>query len=162
MSKLWSLLCFNNSKFNVRLLAFLWNFWFPFLGTGIRVLEIQPDFSMMYVKLAHRFWNINYLGYHYGGSIYSMCDPFYMVMWQRILGKECFVIDKAAKIEFLSPGKGDLFVRFELSKADIDEIRERLRIEKKFDWHRILSIEDNDGNKIAQVEKVLSLRRRHN
>ncbi len=160
MSKLWSLLCFGNSRFNAKVLAFFWNLWLPFLGAGIRIIEINPDFSMIRVKLVHRFWNINYLGIQYGGSIYSMCDPFYMVMLQRILGKNFFVIDKAAKVEFLMPGKGELFAKFDIPNSVVNEIKNRLNEEEKIDWEISLFVEDKDGNKIARVEKQLNIRTR--
>jgi Domain of unknown function (DUF4442) len=43
-----------------------------------------------------RFWNRNYVGTHYGGSLYSMADPFFMVMLINILGPSYIVWDKSA------------------------------------------------------------------
>lgn len=75
----------------------LWSrFYVPFVGAGIRVTKVTPDFRQMEVKMKLKWYNKNYVGTHYGGSIYSMTDPFYMLMLIQILGKDYFVWDKAA------------------------------------------------------------------
>jgi len=44
---------------------------------GLRAIDVE-------MKL--RWWNRNYVGTHYGGSLYSMTDPFFMVMLIENLG----------------------------------------------------------------------------
>ena len=51
------------------------NVWPPFFGAGIRV-KWSPDNKAVDVEMKLRFWNRNYVGTHYGGSLYSMADPF--------------------------------------------------------------------------------------
>lgn len=77
------------------------NFWPPFIGTGIRVKSISKDFTDITVELKLRFWNKNYVGTQFGGSIYAMTDPFYMLILMENLGREYIVWDKAANIRFL-------------------------------------------------------------
>ena len=38
-----------------------------------------------------RFYKCNYVGTHFGGSLYSTCDPFYMLMLINILGPDYIV-----------------------------------------------------------------------
>ena len=87
----------------------LWSrFYMPFVGAGIRVTKVTPDFREVEVKMKLKWYNKNYVGSHYGGSMFSMTDPFYMLMLIQILGKDYMVWDKSACIEFLKPGKTEL------------------------------------------------------
>ena len=74
------------------------NVWPPFAGAGIRVVRLDADWRAIDVEMKLRFWNSNYVGTHYGGSLYSMTDPFYMLMLIENLGREYVVWDKAATI----------------------------------------------------------------
>ena len=58
----------------------LFNWWPPFRGAGIRVRDIAPDFRSATVELRMRLLNRNYVGTHFGGSLFAMTDPFFMVM----------------------------------------------------------------------------------
>jgi hypothetical protein len=70
-------------KRNMRILM---NLWPPFLGAGIRVKRLRPDWRLIDVEMQLHRWNSNYVGTHYGGSLYSMVDPFYMLMVIENLG----------------------------------------------------------------------------
>jgi hypothetical protein len=50
------------------------NFWPPFLGAGIRVKHISPDMKFIEVEMKLRWWNANYVGTHFGGSLFAMTD----------------------------------------------------------------------------------------
>jgi hypothetical protein len=50
----------------------LMNIWPPFLGAGIRVKRLQSDWREIDVEMKLRRWNSNYVGTHYGGSLYSI------------------------------------------------------------------------------------------
>ena len=76
----------------------------PYLGAGVRVTRAEPDLSRVDVELRLTRWNRNYVGTHFGGSLYSMCDPFFMLMLMTRLGPGYVVWDKSASIEFLRPG----------------------------------------------------------
>ena len=64
------------------------NLYPPFLGAGIRVRRLQSDWKAIDVEMNLRFWNANYVGTHFGGSLYSMTDPFYMLMLIENLGRD--------------------------------------------------------------------------
>ena len=40
------------------------------------------------VEMKLRWWNANYVGTHFGGSLFAMTDAFYMLMVMAKLGKE--------------------------------------------------------------------------
>ena len=79
-----------------RHLRWLINLWPPFLGAGIRVT--QPDWKAIDVEMKLRFWNSNYVGTHFGGSLYAMTDPFYMLMLIENPGQDDIVWDKYASV----------------------------------------------------------------
>ena len=95
------------------------NLWPPILGAGIRV-KWGPGNKAVDVEMKLRFWNRNYVGTHYGGSLYSMTDPFYMLMLMNNLGRDYIVWDKAASIRFRKPGKSQGGVSFERRAARRD------------------------------------------
>jgi len=53
------------------------NLWPPFLGAGIRIQRIAPDMKAIDVEMKLRWWNANYVGTQFGGSLFAMTDPFY-------------------------------------------------------------------------------------
>ena len=72
------------------------------------------------VEMKLRFWNKNYVGTHFGGSLYAMTDPFFMLMLLDNLGPEYLVWDKAATICFKKPGRGKVRAEFRLSDEQVD------------------------------------------
>jgi hypothetical protein len=105
-----------------------------------------------------RFWNANYVGTHYGGSLYSMTDPFYMLMLIENLGRDYVVWDKSASIRFRKPGRGKVSANFRLSGTDIEAIREGLKIADKVEPSFLIEVRNEAGELIAEVEKVLQVR----
>ena len=100
--------------------------WPPFWGAGIKVQEISADWRRATVLMRQRPWNMNYVGTHFGGSLFSMTDPFWMMMVLHNVGPGHVVWDKAAEIRFLKPGHGTLTCRFELEEAQLEELKKRV------------------------------------
>jgi len=138
----------------------LLNLWPPFLGAGIRVKRLRPDWKEIDVEMKLRRWNSNYVGTHYGGSLYSMTDPFFMVMLIENLGREYIVWDKSASIRFRKPGKGTVTASFRLTEEEIEEIRRALESQEKIEQTFAVDVKDEAGNVIAQVEKLLHIRKK--
>jgi len=143
-----------------RHLRWLINLWPPFLGAGIRVTRMQSDWKAIDVEMKLRLWNSNYVGTHFGGSLYSMTDPFYMLMLIELLGPDYIVWDKAASIRFRRPGKGKVFANFRLSAQQIEEIRRELKTQEKIESTFAVDVKDEAGTVIAEVQKVLHIRRK--
>jgi hypothetical protein len=136
------------------------NLYAPFLGAGIRVKRLAPGWKKVDVEMKLRWWNANYVGTHYGGSLYSMTDPFFMVMLIENLGKDYIVWDKSATIRFKRPGRGTVTASFSLSDQQIDEIKQALNAEKKIERVFTVEVKDESGTVIAEVEKLLHIRRK--
>jgi Domain of unknown function (DUF4442) len=139
----------------------LLNVWPPFLGAGIRVRRIGADWKEIDVEMRLRWWNRNYVGTHYGGSLYSMADPFFMVMLIENLGRDYIVWDKAATIRFRKPGRGMVSASFRLSDEQIGEIRQALNSQEKIERMFTVEVKDQSGTVVAEVDKLLHVRRRN-
>lgn len=138
----------------------LWQFWPPFWGAGISVDDFSNDLRFVRVKLKLRFWNRNYVGTQFGGSLFAMTDPIYMVMLLKSLGSGYVVWDKSATIRYLKPGKSDVVAEFRLTDEILNHIRETLQTQEKMDWKVTVQIKNAADELIAEVERVLYIRRK--
>jgi acyl-coenzyme A thioesterase PaaI-like protein len=138
----------------------LMSFWPPFLGAGIRLVKIAPDYTWVEVQMKLHFWNRNYVGTHFGGSLYAMADPFFMLILIENLGKDYIVWDKAATIRFKRPGRGRVFARFEISKDQISDIKARADANGRVVPEFKVNIYDDERQVIAEVDKVVSVRKK--
>jgi len=136
------------------------NLWPPFLGMGIRVQHIASDMRAIDVEMKLRFWNANYVGTHFGGSLFAMTDPFYMLMLMANLGRDYIVWDKTAAIRYRKPGMGTVRAEFRLSDSQIEDIREKLKTLPKYEPVFSVEVKDEAGVVIAEVEKVLYVRKK--
>src|SRR5580698_2970650 len=134
------------------------NLWPPFLGAGIRITHIASDMKSVDVEMKLRFWNANYVGTHFGGSLFAMTDAFYMLMLMANLGREYIVWDKAASIRYKKPGRGTVRAEFRLADSQIDDIREKLKTLPKYEPVFTVEVKDEADVLIAEVQKVLHIR----
>ncbi|HEY3445175.1 MAG TPA: YiiD C-terminal domain-containing protein [Myxococcales bacterium] len=138
-------------------LARLLNLYPPYLGAGVRVREI--DSHTFDVSMRLRPWNQNYFGTHFGGSLYSMCDPFFALILARELGPGYVVWDKAAAIRFVRPGKGRVHARFSIPRERVREIRAKVDGGRKDEPTFSAQILDEAGEVVAEVDKHLYVRK---
>lgn len=138
--------------------ARIMRFYPPYLGAGVRVRHATHDLSRIEVEMPLTRWNRNYVGCHFGGSLYSMCDPFFMLMLMTRLGPGYIVWDKAATIDFVRPGRGTVTAVFELPEPQLQEIRRDAdnlgKVCPRFD----VTVTDAEGIVVARIEKVLYVR----
>lgn len=137
----------------------LLNLYPPYIGAGVRV-KVSPDLRTFEVRMKLRFWNRNYVGTHFGGSLYTMCDPFFMLILMEALGRGYVVWDKAAAIRFLRPGRGTVKATFHIPQERIDEIRSAADAGGKVEPTFEVSVVDEQGQVVAEVEKLLYVRRK--
>jgi acyl-coenzyme A thioesterase PaaI-like protein len=129
--------------------------WPPLLGAGIKVVRMEKDLRAVDVEMRLTRWNKNYMGVHFGGSLFAMTDPFYMVMLATNLGDEYVVWDKAASIRYRKPGKGRVRAEFRLSEEGLAEIRAAVELEGRFDARFVVEVKDEVGGVVAEVERVI-------
>jgi acyl-coenzyme A thioesterase PaaI-like protein len=139
----------------------LFNLWPVFRGAGIRVREIAPDFSHATVELRMGLLNRNYVGTHFGGSLFAMADPFFMILMMKRLGPGYRVWDKAGTVRFLKPARGTVTARFEMPAARVSEAREKTQGGAKFEPVFRVEIVDGAGVTVADVEKTLYIRKKN-
>ncbi|HZN86429.1 MAG TPA: DUF4442 domain-containing protein [Burkholderiales bacterium] len=146
-------------KLNARLLRRGMGWWPPFLGAGIRVRGLTEDFREAVVELRFGRLNRNYVGTHFGGSLYSMTDPFFAIMLMRNLGGEYLVWDKSGSIEYVAPGRGTVRARFVLTEQRLAEIRSQAAGgEKVLPEFQVEVRHAEDDSVVALVRKTLYVR----
>ena len=141
-----------------RVLRWMLNLYPPYLGAGIRVQHISPDMRSIRVAMKLTRWNRNYVGTQFGGSLYAMVNPFYMLLLIERLGRDYIVWDKAASIDFITPGKGPVYAEFHVDDALLDDIRQQTATGKKCLPRLQVDIRDGAGELVARVDKTLYVR----
>jgi hypothetical protein len=132
----------------------------PLAGAGVRARVLSTDPLAFESVLRLRWWNRNYVGTHYGGSLYSMCDPFFMLILIDALGRDYVVWDKAAAIRFRRPGRGTVSARFEIARERVEEIRAEADRTGRTEPSFTAEVRGEDGELVAEVDKLLSVRRK--
>jgi hypothetical protein len=140
----------------------LLNVYPPYLGAAVHVTHISSDFLTAHVEMRLRFYNRNYVGTHFGGSLYAMVDPFYMLMLINILGPDYIVWDKSAVIRFKRPGKGTVKAVFEISPNTIAEIKAAANSQGKVEREFQVVVTDAEGLVVAEIDKLLYVRKKEN
>jgi len=136
------------------------NWYPPLIGAGIRVTGTSDDFTSIDVELKLTWWNRNVVGTQFGGSLYMMCDPFFMAILMTKLGRDYIVWDKAASIQFLRPGRSRVTARFHIPEDEIARVRALADAGGKVEPEYDVDILDKDGTVVARVHKVLYVRRK--
>ena len=136
------------------------NFYPPLLGAGIRVLHRESNEYTIKVKMPLTRLNLNVVGTHFGGSLYAMCDPFFMLILMHHLGRGYHVWDKAACIEFRRPGRGTVYATFHIPPDTIAAIRARADAGERPEPVFNVDVVDERGEVIARVEKRLYVRKK--
>jgi acyl-coenzyme A thioesterase PaaI-like protein len=136
------------------------NLWPPFLFSGISVREISKDYRHTKVRLKKKALTTNYVGTLFGGSLFAMTDPFYMVMIMKNLGTDYIVWDKRSEIEYVSPGKSTVYAEFNLGDEELDEIRSEVAAAGKYLKWLDVEIKTADGVVVAIVKKQIYIRKK--
>ena len=142
------------------LLRFGMNLWSPFRGAGIHVRRIAPDYREVEVDLSLKWYNRNYIGTHFGGSLYAMTDPFYMLMLIHILGPEYVVSHQAGAIEYLIPVRSKVRARFRVDDAAIADIKAHTAGGQKYLPKMSVDVTNDAGELVARVAHTLYIRKK--
>jgi transcriptional antiterminator len=148
-------------KLRQRFLEKMINLYAPYLGAGIKLEQMDRHYRQAKVSMGLNFLNKNYMGTQFGGSLYSMVDPWYMLMLIKNLGDGYIVWDKAASIRFKRPGLGKVYAEFNLTENVIEEIKSRLEQESKMDYAFKVEIKDESNQLICEVDKIVYIRKKN-
>ncbi len=143
-----------------RFLMAIVNLYPPYVAAGIRVRRPGGDPWALESRMRLRFYNRNLFGTHFGGSLYAMCDPFFVFLLVQHLGPEYLVWDKAATIAFKRPGRGLVTATFRVTPDEIAAIRAKADAGEKVEPLYTAEIRDEAGEVVATVEKRLWIRKR--
>jgi acyl-coenzyme A thioesterase PaaI-like protein len=142
--------------------VFRWslNLWPPFIGAGIRVRSIAPDFREFVIEMPLRPYNRNAFGTHFGGSLYSMTDPFFVLMLCRNLGPDYVVWDRSACIDYVATGRSRVHAVLKLRDEDLRSIRSMTENGSKHLHLFHADVVDAEELLVARIEKLVYVRRR--
>ena len=139
---------------------FLLNRYAPYRGAGIEIDKVDLANYHIRIKMPLTRKNQNVVGVHFGGSLYSMVDPFYMLILMHHLGSKYIVWDKSASIQFLSPGRGTVYADIRLDSTEIDRIKQLAENHEPVYRNYNLNIFDESGVRIAEVQKIVYIHRK--
>ena len=115
----------------------------------------------MHVKISKSFLNTNYNNSIFGGTIFSASDPFYSLLFDQILKRKGFKVRvwlKSANIQYLKPGRTNLYFKITLSDQDIEEAEAALNSVGKFVKTFPMEILNSKGEVCASVQNEVYLR----
>lgn len=136
------------------------NTYAPYLGAGIKIEHINFDQGLCVVSMPLTTLNKNIVGTQFGGSLYSMTDPFYMLMLMHQLGSSYVVWDKSSHIEFVAPGHSKVTARMKISSSEVATIQELAKDGDAVFREYVTDIVDEQQKIIATVTKTLYIRLR--
>ena len=147
-----------NVKLGSGSLRLLMNLWPPFIGAGIHVERISPDYTEAQVRMRMGLLNRNYMGAHFGGSLYAMTDPFFALLIMHQLGRRYVVWDKASAIDYQLPGRGTVRATFRITPEQIDAIRQATANGDKHEPTFSVDVLNRQGEVVARVDKTIYVR----
>lgn len=136
------------------------NTYAPYIGAGIKIEHMNLDQGLCVVSMGLNNLNKNIVGTQFGGSLYSMVDPFYMLMLMHQLGSSYVVWDKSSHIEFIAPGKSKVTARIKVSSAEVIAIQELAKDGEPVFREYSVDIVDEQQKVVATVNKTLYIRLR--
>lgn len=132
----------------------------PYIGAGIKIEYLADDWKELRVAMHMRWYNRNAVGTHFGGSLYSMIDPHYMLMLMKLLGNQYLVWDKAAQIDFIKPGTGTVRATMIVTDAMLKTIYQHTKDGSKYLPEFEVTITDESGAVVAKAMKTLYVRKK--
>jgi hypothetical protein len=129
-------------------------FYPPLLFQRIWVKKFHKDFRGVEVKIFKSLFNKNYNNSIFGGTIFSASDPFYALLFDQILLRKGYKIRvwlKSAQINYLKPGRSNLYFKVLLTDQDIAEAEAALNTIGKFVKAFPIEITSRDGAICATV-----------
>lgn len=138
------------------------NLYPPWLFQGIRIVEIDREFTRCTVRVARSLRTRNLNGTTFGGTIFAAADPIYALMfWQLFArrGERLRVWLKSAQIRYLRPARTALTLEFVLPDASLERAAAALDQDGRFTDSYQTEAVDREGQVCAVVDTTVYLRR---
>lgn len=136
------------------------NTYAPYLGAGVKMTELDLVKGRCSVAMPLTSLNKNVVGTQFGGSLYSMVDPFYMLLLMQMLGDDYVVWDKASHIDFVAPGKSKVTASMHISQKELATIKTLAETGSAVFRDYEIDILDEEQKIVATVTKTLYIRLR--
>ncbi|WP_316814589.1 DUF4442 domain-containing protein [Pedobacter nyackensis] len=136
----------------------------PLFFQRIWVRKFHKGFRGVDVKIAKSLLNKNYNGSIFGGTIYAATDPFYALLFDQLLQREGFKVRvwlKSASIQYLKPGRGNLYFTINVTDDMLNEAIETLNTNGKFIKAYPMEITNSAGELCAAVMNEVYIRNLH-
>jgi hypothetical protein len=136
----------------------------PLLFQRIWVRRFHAGFRGVDVKINKSLFNKNYNNSIFGGTIYAATDPFYALLFDQLLQRKGFKVRvwlKSASIQYLKPGRGNLFFTVTISDDMLDEAILALTTTGKFVKAYPMEINSSSGELCATVMNEVYIRNLH-
>jgi hypothetical protein len=101
----------------------------PLLLQRIWIRGIDTGFRGAVVKINRSLITLNFGKAIFGGTLYTATDPFYAMLFGQILKHKGYSISvwlKSASIQFLKPGRTDLYFHISITDEMINEAEEAI------------------------------------
>jgi len=137
------------------------NWWPPLRFAGVRIVDWSDDYTRVVVRSGRpNPLTANAYGTQFGGTLFSMTDPFYSILLNEQLDRTCDVWDRRGEIDFVRPGRTAVTAEIVVPTAIVDEIRAAAASgERVLRWFEC-EIVDTAGEVVARVRKQLHVRRK--
>ena len=136
----------------------------PLLFQRIWVRKFHKNFRGVDVKINKSIFNRNYNGSIFGGTIYGATDPFYALLFDQILQRQGFKVRvwlKSASIQYLKPGRGNLYFTIFITDEMQAEAITALNTTGKFVKAYPMEIKNAEGELCAFVMNEVYIRNLH-
>ncbi len=139
------------------------NLYPPLLLQRIWVQKIESDFMGATIKINRSLFSLNFGKAIFGGTLYTATDPFYAMLFGQILkhkGYDVSVWLKSASIQFLKPGRCDLYYTITISDEMIKEAENHLNTSKIFVKTYTIEIRSKTGIIPAIAKNEIYIRKK--
>jgi hypothetical protein len=144
-----------------KVLKWAMRFYPPLLFQRIWVVKFYKDFRGVKVKVNKSLINNNYNNSIFGGTIFASADPFYPLLFHQIFthkGYKVRVWLKSAVINYIKPGRTDLFFTINISETDIEKIEKVLNTTGKHIKAYPIEMYNKDGELCVTVNSEIYIR----
>ena len=133
----------------------------PLLFQRIWVREFNKGFKGVSVTIIKSIFNKNYNGSIFGGTIFAAADPFYPVLFDRVLNtgdRKLTIWSKSSNINFLKPALSNLSFQIILSDADIELAIHTLNTTGKYENSFPIDIYNNNNEVCVSLMNEVYIR----
>ncbi len=127
---------------------------------GIKIVTISDDSKTFILKLPYKRKNLNVGRTVHGAAIMCLAETVHgvAVLW-NFDPKNHRMVTSTTYLQFIKPGRSDLFVKFGLSEETVERLEQVLSVKGNTDVEYECQVTDGDGNLVAILKNKYHLAR---